>query len=328
MSEGDKITRKYHQDFSCNNNNKLVIENKYGQVNIQNWKNDAVSVDVVVSAETGNKEKADKILDKIKIRFSTADNLLKAITTIDGEFGKINFSIDYTVKMPVYLSLDISNKFGNVIIEEADNLVNLNVEYGDLNAKKLLYNESKPMSEIRLSYSNGTIGQCNWAKVILKYSDMKVITAKALVLVSRFSQFNQENGNSLICDSKYDTYELGAITNFVFSGEFTNSKIKKLGKKADIDMKYGSLDVNEVTTGFESIDIKNRFGSIDCIIPENASYRVNAVMKYCDLDLRESKNLNVTNSGSRKTITGMTGSNSNPTSEVKVTSEYGDVKLR
>jgi len=329
LSDKDGIKKSYHQDYSCSKSSKLVIENKYGEVNILNWDKDAVSIDVTIIVETTKPEKAQKVFSKISIDFSKEDDVLKAITTIDGEFSKIYFSINYKVNMPVWLQIDIINKFGNVIIDEAHGLVNLNVEYGNLDANKLLNDESKPMSNIILSYSKGELEQCGWIKLTLKYSELNINKAKAVILISRYSQFEATTANSLVCVSKYDTYELGTVSNFVFIGEFTNGEVDKVIKTIDLDLKYGSMEIKEVLPDFDSIKIKDKFGNAEIGISETASYKLNANLKYCEFELPETviKKLSVIKEGGKKSVSGFVGKNKATDSTVDIESEYGNIEL-
>lgn len=135
---GQEVTKEFHKEYKANKNATLNISNKYGDVIIQNWDKDMVVIDVKVSVSFPNKERAGKLLNYIDVQFSESENQISARTMIDNRFSfsgwgneSRRFSINYNVKMPLSTNLTLTNKYGDVNIDELHNLVNLDIKYGD-----------------------------------------------------------------------------------------------------------------------------------------------------------------------------------------------------
>ncbi len=100
-------------------------------------------IDVKVTVEMSNKEKAQKFLDQIDVQFAETTDQISAKTVIDDQFNfrgwgdNRKFSIDYHIKMPVGTELALANKYGNTEIDELHGLLNLDIKYGNITAGKL-----------------------------------------------------------------------------------------------------------------------------------------------------------------------------------------------
>ena len=103
-----EVTKEFHKEFTTSANTTLQISNRYGDVVIRNWDKDQVVIEVKVTVEMPNREKAEKLLSYIDIQFSEGDNLISAKTVIDDKLnftgwgsGSSKYSREYNVKMPV-----------------------------------------------------------------------------------------------------------------------------------------------------------------------------------------------------------------------------------
>ncbi|MBT3209674.1 MAG: hypothetical protein HN347_15110 [Bacteroidetes bacterium] len=323
----ENFTKKFHEEFSADKNTKLLVENKYGYVSLKNWEKNSVMIDVTITVETSKEDKADDVFEKISISISQEGDVISAITKITEKIRNADFTIDYDIKIPTYLKLDVSNKFGDVFINETSGETKLNIEYGNLKANKLLFENTKPMSEIKLSYSNGDISKCTYAKIILKYSNLNMTDSKTLIIVSRYTNVDLETSKSVIIDSKYDGYDLGTCQNFVYEGKFTAIEIDEVSDKIDVDMQYGNCEINYVPIDFESINIENKYGGIEIGIDENASYKLNAELEYCEIDYPSEGDVQRKIDGSESEVHGFIGADNNTKSKVTVVSKYGNVEL-
>ena len=149
-----EVTKEYHKEFVAAPGTTLDISNKYGNVTVQSWNQDQVIIDVKVTVEMPDKQKAEKLLGYIDVQFNEGEKLISAKTVIDEKFNfsgwgnrSRKFSIVYNVKMPVEADLKLSNRYGNTDIDELKGSVNLDIKYGDLVAEKLTRGNEKPLSK-------------------------------------------------------------------------------------------------------------------------------------------------------------------------------------
>lgn len=337
FSATDEFSKSLHKEFNADQNTLLFIENKFGDVDINNWDKNQVVIDVVITVDHRNEDKAKELIEYIQVDISQDGNTIKAITTIDNKFSKWNFtfsdnkkefSIDYDIKIPKNIKLNLENKYGNVFINEIYGHAIVDVKYGNLKINKIIRGNKKPFSEISLGYSNGNVDECEWLNVTLKYSKLEIEKCKALIAVTKYSKLYVDLGSSIVCESKYDNYRIGALTNFVGTTAYTELKFKEVSKLLEVDNRYGGVSVDYVPKKFEKINIENEYGGIKITIDANASYQIKGFAKYADIDYPETGKVSRIKESNSLSVKGTVGEDDNTKSEVHVQTKYGNVKLR
>jgi hypothetical protein len=333
----NEYVKEYQKEYPANKNTRLEIANKYGNVDIKDWSKESVSIEVKVLVRCDNKEKADRIFDYIKIGIEQEGDVIRATTefknNISDFFRDFNsdergLEINYSVFMPKTVPLDLSNKYGNVFINELNSTSTIDVKYGKLTANKILHDSQQPLTKVVLGYSNATIQECKWVNLDIKYSKIEIPQSKAIIVQSRYSKIYIDNGSSLISESKYDTYGLGTLNNLVITAAYTHFKVAELTGKLQLESKYTDVDVEKVPSGFEQIKIENSYGSINIGISPEASYRIDGDAKYCKITYPEN-NAKVSrfNENTEMKVKGLIGSDENTKSSVVVNTGYGHVRL-
>lgn len=337
VSAPDEFSKNLHKEFNADQNTLLFIENKFGDVDINNWDNNQVVIDVTITVDHRNEDKAKELIEYIQVDISQEGNTIKAITTIDNKFSKWNFtfsdtkkefSIDYDIKIPKNIKLDLENKYGNVFINEIYGHAIVDVKYGNLKINKIIRGNKKPFSEVSLGYSNGNIDECEWLNLTLKYSKLEIEKSKALIAVTKYSKLNVAQGSSIVCESKYDDYKIGVLSNFVGTAGYTELTFKEVSKLLDVDNRYGGISVDYIPKGFEKINIENEYGGIKIAIDANASYQIKGYAKYADIDYPETGNVSRIKESNSLSVEGTVGGNDNTKSNVHIQTKYGNVKLR
>jgi len=287
-----EFIKEFKKDFQVNSNTQLEISNKYGNVDIKDWNNESVAIEVTIKVRTSNKEQAEKIFSYINIVLKQEENVIKAITEFSDNFSDAfkglshdekGLEINYSVFMPKNIPLKLVNKYGSVFINELTSTSTIDIKYGKLTANKILHDSQQPLTQILLGYSNATIQECMWLKIDIKYSKIQISQSKAIVVVSKYSKVYIDNGSSIVSESKYDTYELGSFNNIVATAGYTHFEIKKITNKIYFDTKYTDVIINQVPAGFESIRINNSYGSYKIGISPDASYIIDGYAKYCKI---------------------------------------------
>ncbi len=337
FAEGEEFSKNLHKEYDANENTLLIIQNKFGDVDINNWDKNQVSIDVTITVDHHNEAKAKELIDYIDVVFSQSGNTIEAITKIDDKFSKWNtftfndnqkeFSIDYKVNLPKNIKLDLTNKYGSVFINELAGHTKISVKYGNLKINKLTRSKVKPHNEIYLGYSNGTIEECEWLSLTIKYSELDIKKCKALIAKTKYSDLFVDNAKSIVCESKYDDYRLGKIVNFVTTSAYTDFEIEEISKKLEFDNRYGNLDVDYVPNGFEKISIENEYGSVNIGIDINASYNIKGYAKYADIDYAHEGRVSRIKESTSVRVEGLVGKESNTKSFVEIETKYGSVEL-
>lgn len=332
-----EVTKEFHKEYSAGANTTLEISNRYGDVVIESWDKDQVVIDVKVTVELPNKERAEKLLGYIDVQFSEGENLISAKTIIDDKFNftgwgfdSKKFSIDYNIKMPVGTALTLSNKYGNTDINELHGLINLNIKYGNLAAGKLTRGNVKPLNVINLAYGKGSIDEAGWLDLTVRYiSSFDIIKSQAILLDSKYSKLSLGETSSMVGESKYDNIRIESINNLVLDNGYTEVNIGTLTKKLKYNGSYGSFSIDRIPSGFESIDVETHYMGVKLGIEESASYKLDAKVSYGSLKYNEdnfkNQRLNVENNS--KEVSGVVGKTESPSAQVNVIASYGSVRL-
>ncbi|HYC27749.1 MAG TPA: hypothetical protein VEB42_03020 [Chitinophagaceae bacterium] len=139
-------SRSISQTYPANGNDKLTISNQFGQVTVKTWSRNEVKVDIRIEVSSTVKEEAEDMFERIdvdhgkdggNIYFKT--DMEKNKEKKDKNYGNHSNSIniDYEVSMPANLTLDLENKFGKTTIPDLQGDVDIQQEFGDLEAGRL-----------------------------------------------------------------------------------------------------------------------------------------------------------------------------------------------
>ncbi|MBE0680071.1 MAG: hypothetical protein IH592_15020, partial [Bacteroidales bacterium] len=315
----------------------LKVVNKFGAVVTETWDQKKIMVSVTVKVEHPSADKARKLLDMITVEFTEEGGNLTAETVFSSDFSSISwkgsnnsFSINYNIKMPASINLDIYNKYGNTVVDEVSGLTHLDVKYGDLNVDKLSRGNVKPLNSLVVAYGKATVEELGWAEINARYCGMfSVQRATALLVDSRYSKISVEEVSSLVAESKYDGYTVSNANNIILNGGYTDLNFKRVNKKLEVETKYGNLSVEKIPVGFEGVTVKAGYCAVRLGIDPAACYMLDASTSYGSLkvdDVNFSPDKRIIGNTSSE-MAGKVGKCSNPSATVKVTASYGSVKL-
>jgi hypothetical protein len=332
-----EVKKEFHREMVPTDNTTLTILNKFGSVVTETWSQKNIVIDVTVKVEHPSAEKANKLLEMITVEFTETGGNLTAETVFDKEFSSFSwkgsnnsFSVNYTIKMPAYINLSITNKYGNTTVDEVSGLTNLNIKYGDLMVHKLSRGNDKPLNNIVLAYGKAGIDELDWADINIRYcGQFKVERATALLVDSKYSKLSIGEISSLVSESKYDGYQVTDANNIVVMGGYTDLQFQKVTKKLEVETKYGNLSVSNIPAGFESVSVKAGYCAVKLGIDPAACYKVEAKSSYGSVKVDEdnfSPDKRIVGNTSTE-LSGKVGKCSNPTATVTVEASYGAVRL-
>lgn len=337
IATAEEVSKEFHKEYTPGPNTTLEINNRYGDVAIASWDQNQIVIDVKVTVELPNREKAEKLLEYIDVQFTQEGDLIKALTVIDDKFSftgwggeSKKFSINYDVKMPKNTALNLANRYGNAKINEMTGKVNLDIKYGNLTAGKLVRGNEKPWNSLNLAYGKGSIEETGWMTVNIRYTGkLEINKSTAILLDSKYSKISLGEISSLVGESKYDNVKIDKIRNLDLDNGYSDVSIGTLATKLRYEGSYGSFSVENIPADFESIDLASRYMGVKLGIDENASYELDGFVKYGGLRYNEDNfkfNKRIVENNSTE-ISGVVGKNDSPKSKVKIESSYGTVKL-
>ena len=230
--------------------------------------------------------------------------------------------------MPKHLNVNLTNKYGDIFIDELTGHSKIDLKYGNLKANRIIYGSSDPLAMLTLGYGNASIDEVDWMRFDIKYANVDIVKSKALVVLSKYSKISVDMASSMVVDSKYDTYTIGTIANLVGDSGYTTYRLKKLDKKLDVRTRYGDVRIEDVANTFESITFEGSYASLYAPIASSVSYQFDGEASYGGLNYNTPARVNRIESSNKLSVNGRVGERENPNAMVKVRVRYGSARLR
>jgi len=323
----DDYTKVIKKEYTVNPDAQVILENKFGQIHCNNWDKNLVSIEIRITVTAPSQEKATKLLDLVNIvSDGTPSNVqVRTVFGKEGFSGNSKVNVDYTVNMPATVNLNLTNKFGDVFLNDLSGKGNFNIAYGNMEINKLMNSDNV----IDIKFGKGDIQYITGAMVSLKYSEMKVEYAGSLFVDSKFS--NLEGGKIISLSlgfegGKVDVDNSSAVTG---KSKFSDLSFSHIDKKVDLDIQYGNCDVDQLAADFSLVSVRNKYGDVSVNIPAGTSYTLDADLKFCDLDFPEDQATFTQKifTNTSKSFKATVGKKPNPEAKVIVRSEFGNVSL-
>jgi hypothetical protein len=324
----EEFTKKISKSFEINKDATLAIKNKFGKIHCQNWDKNSISIDVIITIEASNQDKANRYFDKINISFTGNPDRVTATTSFDDNmFDKNNndISVDYMVYAPRTIGIEIDHKFGDIILEEILGSSQIELGYGSLKANKL----NGIDNELEIKFSEAFIGYVKSADLELKYSELEIDEANDMSAESKFSELDIGKIDVLTLESGYDDDYIGSVRDLDIEASFSDVEIRSLDERLIADFDYGELKVKEIGRAFELIEITNSFSGATIGFNSDASFRLNATVKMGDLSYpRDKARLSVVDlSYTSNKYEGVIGDDQDTSSKVIIESKNSGVTL-
>ena len=327
-SGADEYTKVISKEYAINRDAQVNLDNKFGQIHCNNWDKNSISIEVKITVTASGQESANRIFSQVNIVMSGTPAQVDAKTIFEkeGSFGRSKISIDYTVNMPATVNLNLTDKFGDVYLNELSGKGNLHIAYGNMEINKL----SNSDNVIEVKFGKADIQSVSGAVLTVKYSDVKIDYAGSLFVDSKYSDLTAKKIISLSVTFEGGNLNLDNSSVITAKSKFSDLTIGHIDKKLDLDIQYGDCDVNDLSADFSSITVYNKYGDVKLQIPSGTSYSLDAQTKFCDVDFPEEQ-ANITeqiSTNTSKSIKATIGKNLNPEAKVYVRSEFGDVTLK
>jgi hypothetical protein len=285
--EEPKVEKKknYNKSYSISSSDRVSFDNRFGELKITTWDKNEVKVDVVMTAKANTDERAQEILNGLRVEDGKTGAGVFFKTHIENQNKKINkedkekyrnegFSIDYTVYMPPKNPLVAKNEFGKTIIPDYSGEIEVESKFGSLTAGNL-----SNAKKVRVEFGEATIAGINNGKVNIHFSGNSVIGKVSgstdvtlehsggvkLVLDNNVKEITiRNNFSNLYLDvNKNFSGNFDINTNF---GDFSNKTdfaISKDGKDDDshgpkFNHKYSGKSGNGTT----AVKIRSEFGQV------------------------------------------------------------------
>ncbi len=291
-SENKRIIRT----FPTGPETRLDLSNKYGTVHIIPWKKDSVKITVDLTLKSSSLSKLEKLKKNVQFEFTGTRyyivansifgtggwNFFSDLRDLSGTIipSKNEVKIDYTVQLPSGMNINITNKYGDIYIDDIKGSVNVNLSNGDIKANSL-----RGESSINLNFGNGMINELGNAKLNVAYADLEIGSAGQLNIESKSSKIRIQEVGILKTLSKRDKYTVSRIDNLFGESWFSDIWLYRMDEEINFNPKYGILKVDSIPDRFSFININTEFTDLNLVFSRTASYQLE-IMKHNDVMLR------------------------------------------
>jgi hypothetical protein len=271
------------RSFPVNPETRLDISNKYGKIQVIQWKKDSVRLEIELSVKSSSQSKLEKIMDNIEIEFtgtnyyviantkigSTNNTFFTDLMDLSGTIipSKNKVEINYTVMAPSYMIVNLTNKFGNIYMDDMNGNVTVSLSNGDIKINRL-----EGEANINVNFGNGTINYLNNANLNLSYADFEIKNAGQLSLISKSSKIRIDKVDILKTESGRDKYSISEINNLFGESYFSDLQIYKLNEEANFTSRYGDIIVDSVASNFSYINLHSEYADLDLTFSQSSSY--------------------------------------------------------
>lgn len=212
-ADGPEVEKKklYSKSYPLNGNDKVSLNNQFGEVKITTWSRNEVKVDITIIGKGSTEERAQAVLDIISIEDGKSGDGVYFKTNLKNENwnhdkkGKNNgMEINYEVQMPAGTALDLKNSFGKTFVPDMSGAVEISSKFGELTAGKL-----SNVKKLEVEFGEATVESVNNADVNIKFSQAQINKMSGVIKTSQ-----SYSGVKFVIDNN--------ITSLTVKNEFTD----------------------------------------------------------------------------------------------------------
>ncbi|WP_310557523.1 hypothetical protein [Flavobacterium sp.] len=314
--------------YFVNTDAGISIDNSYGNIFVTTWDEDKIEIDVLIKV-SGNSEKwVNKRIDDINVEIQALKNLVSAKTIIaQSDFynnGNTNsFEINYTIKIPKNGSVNLNNKYGDIITGNLTNNSNILCKYGKITLGRL--NGSN--TSIELGYCpNSTVEYIKNGTIDARYSGLKINEVTKLFLDSNYTDVYIGEGQNISYDSNYGKLKFGKVNSLNASGNYLTIHIAEIFNTLKLETNYSQISIDTINEKANNATIDIGYSNITIGYSPNYDFDFDVSTKYGEF--KHGNDLEINNKEeikNAKQINGFHGKKG--VNKLIINSRYGNINL-
>jgi hypothetical protein len=341
-SQSSSETRNFIKTMRVDRETSIEVFNKYGTIQITQWKKDSAMIRAEIKAVASDKEKLGKMFDGVKINMSESKYQIKAETSFTQNIGMLfeNFKgmtskfisydsrveINYYISLPEYVNLKIENKYGDVYMEDITGDFSISLSNGSFKANSLGAN-----STLNLSFCDATINSIAAGKIDASFSEVSSDQLGDVSINSISSKYEVKKAGTVTIESRRDKFYIDNINTIKGTSYFTDFNLKNLRGEASLSTRYGNLHIDLIPNGFESINLNTGYTDVTLTFEPGTSYNLdirhlNSFVVISDKSARTEKK--ILNETKKEYITSGTVGKNPGNSKVSIDATHGDIYLK
>ncbi|WOD43289.1 hypothetical protein [Hwangdonia lutea] len=319
----EMVTKKIEKTLEMTHTGELQLNNKYGNIIVNGWKQNSIEIIIDIKVTNKKKDNAKSLLDRIKPEFKTAGDYMSITSEISDKnkslfsrfFNKINpidldksnVEINYTINLPINAEIDVTNKFGDVILKNWNGKLKANVQHGDL-----WINEAITNANIDMKFGKLRTKSVDYASIYLKNGSIDIEESKDLILNTSGSTIQIDVVSDLELVSSKDEITVEQADKIHGELSFSNAQINSVENGINLIMKVAELRVYKINNPDAVVTINQESSEINIAI-SNLAFKFNATLEEGLLRLPKTfSNINTTVLDKSKRIREITASYGSP----------------
>ncbi len=230
--------------------------------------------------------------------------------------------------MPEYVKINLSNRFGDIFIDNLKASANITLSYGNLKGENFLFSEFAE-NTIQLSYAKAIITNCSRTKIKMEYSKINITKSSDLFVNSKNSKLDISENNTIIITSKYDAVNIKNTASLkVNKGQSSRFNIENIYQNLAMNLQYGKFNIGNVHKTFDAINIKSEYATGKITLAENQAYHLTAQMQHCNLHYP--KNMDIIENNTVNFSTQLKAKAGKPEPNkgiINIASKHGDINV-
>lgn len=285
----ERVHKTIEESFPLTSTGELQLENRYGNITLTGWDQNKVAVTISITVNHRKKENAEDLLERINPKIKSSTGYVSIVSEISNkntgwfadffnqvnpiDFDRSHVQIDYKVYLPSKAGLKVTNRFGDVVIENWNGPLKALLEHGDL-----WIGENLNKADIVLKYGKVRAKDLNYADMDLKNGELDMENSKNLRLRSDGTEIRINSVTSLEVYSNKDNISVNEVGTLFGNLEFTTFKLERLAQEMDMGMKIADFQVGEITNPSAEISIEQESADITLSVV-NFSHRFTATLE-------------------------------------------------
>ncbi|MDH7448233.1 hypothetical protein [Aquimarina sp. 2201CG14-23] len=274
LSAQQKVSKTIKQSYEFTNSGELQLDNKYGNITINGWNQQEIEITIDILVNKKEKADAKDLLDRIKPSITSSGGLVNIFSNIEEkssgffsrmlsktnplDVGKGNIQINYTINLPINSKIQVTNKFGDIIINDWNGKLKLNLQHGDTWINNDITNANIKMKFGKLRTKSITNGN-----VELKNSEFDLENSKDLKINSSGSTITIKNVAELEVYSNKDKVTIEKLKTITGELKFSNVKLLQVQQAINITMEVADLQIKKISKSDTNIIVNQKSSEVN-----------------------------------------------------------------
>lgn len=289
VSAQEVVTKSIGKTYALTGAGEMYLESKYGNIIINGWEKDSISIKANVKANHKKRENAKDLLDRINPQIKVAGDFISITSEISDKntgfisryFNKVNpfepdesnIQINYTIYLPTNAEIEVNNMFGDIIIADWQGELKVNLHHGDL-----WINDPITKADIEMKFGKLRAQFIDYANLDIKNGEVDLKEAKSLRIKSSGTTLKIEKVGELEIYSSKDNVTVDKVADIRGDLNFSNVKLTNVVNNINLSMNITDFMVSKIHNKSPVINIEQESSDISIDIT-GVSFNFNITME-------------------------------------------------